>query len=320
MNRYSRALGGCALLCAAAFMTGATSAAVPESKDTIKVPVHDWTASAIMSGTFVKVLQHMGYNAETVQADYMAMFTGVQNGDLHLVVEVSATVALDVVAATLATGKVIDLGFAGPYVVEDWWYPTYMEEQCPGLPDWKALREPSCAEAFSTPETAPKGRFLGGPVAWGGWDDEKIASLGLPWEVVHAGSDGALFSELASAYDRKAAIMLWLWQPHWAPIKYDGKFVEFPKYTLECHENPSWGVNPDMAYDCGRPSGLETKFGWAGGESKWPAAYAAARKFEMGNDVITPMITSVDVDGRDLDEVIAEWMANNEAVWMAWTK
>ena len=318
MRKYSWASAAAAFLFATAFTAGAATAAVPESEDTIKVPVHNWTASAIMSGTFVRVLKHMGYNAETVQADYMAMFTGVQNGDLQLVVEVSATVALDVVAATLASGKVIDLGLAGPYVVEDWWYPSYMEEQCPGLPDWKALAEPSCAEAFSTPETAPKGRYLAGPVAWGGWDDEKIASLGLPWEVVHAGSDGALFAELASAIDRKAAIMLWLWTPHWAPIKYDGKFVEFPKYTPECHSDPAWGVNPDMAYDCGRPSGLETKFGWADGESKWPAAYAAARKFEMGNDVITPMITAVEIDGRDLDEVIDEWMANNEAVWKAW--
>ena len=320
MNKYSRVLAAGALLCAAAFIAGTTNAAVPESKDTIKVAVNDWTASAIMNGTFVKVLEQMGYNAELVQADYLAQFTGLESGDLHFNVEISATVALDVVAASLATGKTIDLGLSGPFVVEDWWYPAYMVEHCPGLPDWKVLREPSCAEAFATPETAPKGRFLAGPVAWGGWDDEKIASLGLPWEVVHAGSDGALFAELASAHDRKAAIMLWLWQPHWAPIKYKGSFVEFPTYTQECHDDPAWGENPDMAYDCGRPSGLETKMGWAGGESKWPAAYAAARKFNMDNDVITPLISAVEIDGRDINEVIAEWMSNNEAVWKGWTQ
>ena len=75
MNKYSRVLGAGALLCAAAFIAGTTNAAVPESKDTIKVAVNDWTASAIMNGTFVKVLEQMGYNAELVQADYLAQFT-----------------------------------------------------------------------------------------------------------------------------------------------------------------------------------------------------------------------------------------------------
>ena len=36
----------------------------------------------------------------------------------------------------------------------------------------------TCAEAFSTPETAPKGRYLGGPVTWEGFDDERVVALG----------------------------------------------------------------------------------------------------------------------------------------------
>ena len=31
--------------------------------------------------------------------------------------------------------------------IEEWWYPTYMKEKCPGLPNWEALND--CAEAFS---------------------------------------------------------------------------------------------------------------------------------------------------------------------------
>ena len=37
-----------------------------------------------------------------------------------------------------------------------------------------------CAELFATPETAPKGRYLGGPVTWGGYDDERVTALDLP--------------------------------------------------------------------------------------------------------------------------------------------
>src|SRR3546814_5330837 len=86
-----------------------------------------------------------------------------------------------------------------------------MKELCPGLPDWEALND--CAEAFSIPETAPKGRYLGGPVTWGGFDDERVEALELDYEVVHAGTDAALFAELESAYQRKAPILLWTYAP-----------------------------------------------------------------------------------------------------------
>ena len=72
-------------------------------------------------------------------------------------------------------------------------------------------------EAFSIPETAPKGRYLSGPATWGGYDEERVAALGLDFEVVHAGTDAALFAELQSAYDRKAPVILWVYAPHWAP-------------------------------------------------------------------------------------------------------
>ncbi len=79
---------------------------------------------------------------------------------------------------------------------------------------------PACAASFSTAETAPKGRYLGGPVTWEGFDDERVRRLKLPFTVIHAGTDAAMFAELDSAYQRKAPIMLWIYSPHWAPAKY----------------------------------------------------------------------------------------------------
>jgi glycine betaine/proline transport system substrate-binding protein len=39
-------------------------------------------------------------------------------------------------------------------------------------------------------------------VTWEGFDDERVASLGLPCTVIHAGTDAAMFAELDSAYQR----------------------------------------------------------------------------------------------------------------------
>jgi len=265
-----------------------------------------------------EVLKKAGYNIEYVQADYIAQFAGLESGDLHVAMEMWETTGKDAMEASLKTGKTVDLGETGMDAKEEWWYPLYMKEKCPGLPDWKALNQ--CAEAFSIPETAPKGRYLGGPVTWGGYDDERVEALELDYEVVHAGTDAALFAELESAYQRKAPILLWVYAPHWAVAKYKGEWVEFPTYTDACYSDPKWGSNKNMAYDCGKPFGWIKKVGWKGGESKWPGAYKAIRNFKVDNAEMGDMIGRIDLDGSKLEKVVAGWMKSNQSRWKAWIK
>lgn len=44
---------------------------------------------------------------------------------------------------------------------EEWWNPNYVEEICPGLPDYNALND--CAELLPFPESSPSARYLSGP-------------------------------------------------------------------------------------------------------------------------------------------------------------
>jgi len=309
---------------AAAFMAGAVAAgpalAEAESQDPIKITLHDWTGQFITSKIMGEVLKKAGYNVEYVQADYLAQFAGLKTGDLTLAMEIWATTGQEALDEGVASGKVENLGETGMVAKEEWWYPAYMKEKCPGLPNWEALKDEACAEAFSIPETAPKGRYLGGPVTWGGFDEERVEALDLPFEVVHAGTDAALFAELESAYQRQAPIMLWIYSPHWAPAKYEGEWVEFPAYAPECYADPAWGINPDMAYDCGKPTGPIWKAGWVGIKDKWPGAYSAIKAFNISSDEMNKMVGEVDLDGKEVDAVVADWVAANEARWQEWIK
>lgn len=289
-----------------------------ESTDPIRLTLHDWTGQLITTQIMGEVLKKAGYNIEYVQADYLAQFAGLETGDLSVAMEMWETTGRDAMDAATATGKVENVGATGMKAKEEWWYPLYMKEKCPGLPNWEALKDPACAEAFSTAETAPKGRYLGGPVTWGGFDDERAEALDLPFEVIHAGTDAALFAELESAYQRKAPIMLWIYAPHWAPAKYEGEWVEFPEYTAECYKDAAWGSNPDMAHDCGKPFGEIWKVAWSGLKDKWPGAYDAIKAFTVNNDEMGAMITAVDLDGKTVEAVTAEWMAANEDRWKSW--
>ena len=291
-------------------------AAAQESSDPIKLTLHDWTGQLITTQIMGEVLKNAGYTIEYVPADYLAQFAGLKTGDLHVAMEMWETTGREAMDEAVATGNVENLGENGMQAIEEWWYPLYMKEKCPGLPDWEALKD--CGEAFSIPETAPKGRYLGGPVTWGGFDDERVDALELPFEVVHAGTDAALFAELESAYQRQAPIMLWVYAPHWAPIKYEGEWVEFPPFDKACYEDPATGVNPDMAYDCGKPRGPIWKVAWAGLKDKWPGAHKAIQAFNIGNDEMGAMVAKVDLDGQTVEAVVAEWMDANKDRWQQW--
>ena len=290
--------------------------AQPESTDPIKLTLHDWSGQLINTQIMGSILEQAGYNVEYVQADYIAQFAGLKTGDLTLAMEIWATTGQEALDEATATGKVVNAGETGLQAIEEWWYPLYMKEKCPGLPDWQALK--GCAEVFSTAETAPKGRYVGGPVTWGGFDEERVEALELDFEVVHAGTDAALFAELESAYQRQAPIVLWVYVPHWAPAKYEGEFVEFPPYTPECYTDPSVGVNPNAAYDCGKPRGPIWKAAWAGMEGKWPGAFKAVQAYTLNNEEMSAMVGAVDLDGKSVDDVVAAWMDANKDRWQGW--
>jgi glycine betaine/proline transport system substrate-binding protein len=297
-------------------LAGGPAGAQPESKDPIKLVLHDWTGQLLTTQLMGEVLKKGGYNVEYVVADYLAQFAGLETGDLHVTMEIWATTGQEAMDKSLATGHTENLGETGMQAVEEWWYPAYMKEKCPGLPDWKALND--CAEAFSIPETAPKGRYLAGPVTWGGFDEERVEALGLDYEVVHAGTDAALFAELESAYQRKAPVLLWIYSPHWATAKYEGEWVEFPKYEPACYTDPAWGENKNATHDCGKPRGPIWKVGWAGVKDKWPGAYKAIKAFTLDNDEMSQMIVAVDLEGKKVEDVAADWITKNESRWKPW--
>jgi len=55
-----------------------------ESKDPIKLTLHDWTGQLITTNIMAEVLKEAGYNIELIPADYIAQFAGLQTGDLHV--------------------------------------------------------------------------------------------------------------------------------------------------------------------------------------------------------------------------------------------
>src|SRR5690606_17816087 len=185
-----------------AIIAGALPAAGAElgAKDEpIKLAMLEWTGAHISTHMAGQLLEKLGYKVEIVTGGNFPQFTGLADGTLSASVEIWLNNVGDIYPKVLEEGKIQNIGLLGLESHEGWVDPKFMEEVCPGLPDWQALNEPDCVQALSTPETAPKGRFLDYPADWGSRAATILADNDMPYVALPAGSEGALVAELGSA-------------------------------------------------------------------------------------------------------------------------
>ncbi|MCY3671555.1 MAG: glycine/betaine ABC transporter substrate-binding protein, partial [Alphaproteobacteria bacterium] len=210
MRKIAKAAGAAAFLIA-----GAQTAAA----DTINIPLHNWSSQLVGARIVGNMLEMVGEKVAYVSADSQVVYTSMCEGDNHLVHEVWQGAFGVSYEKQLNAGCVITAATHEAKTREEWWYPAYVEEACPGLPDWEALN--GCADMFATAATKPKGRFLAGPVDWLKHDQERVDGLGMNFKVVNAGSAAALWAELKSASKRKAPIVLFNWTPNFIEALYE---------------------------------------------------------------------------------------------------
>lgn len=282
--------------------------AVAAPDEPLRLSLNEWTSQRISTQLMGSVLARAGHRVEYVDAAYLDQLDAIAEGRIDVAMEFWSTTGRSALEEAVAAGKVSIIGGTGMVVREEWWYPAYMKERCPGLPDWQALN--ACAAAFAVPETAPKGRYVGGPVTWVGYDEERVEALGLDFEVVHADSEADLYSTLETAVARRQPVLLWIYAPHWAPVRYEGEWVTFPAFTDACYK--------ERRFDCGKPSGPIWKVGASDLAVRWPEAAQAIAAFRLSNEEMGEMMARVEVDGLSVEAAVAEWMAAHETVWKAW--
>ena len=307
------------LLGAAAVALGpvqAGAAGMGATDETIKLALNEWTGQHITTHVAGEILKRAGYQVEYVTAGYFPQFTALADGTVSASLEIWSNNIGENWIKARDTGKVVHIGDLGLDTNEGWMYPKHMESTCPGLPDWTALAD--CVRTMATAETFPDGRILSYPADWGTRSVDMINGLGIPYQAVPAGSEGALVAELKAANEKKSPLIMMFWAPHWVLAEVDVGWVQTPKYEPACVEDPAWGPNPDAVNDCGVDVAITFKVAWSGFEEKWPAAYKFLETFQMKDTDQIPMMAAIDVKGEDLAEVTTAWVDANEATWRPW--
>jgi len=298
----------------AAIFVASVTGARADSDDPIKVPVNEWTGQHISAHITGSLLKKAGYNVQYVTAGAVPQFAAIAQGDLHLQPEAWTNNVGDIYPKAVASGDIVVLGSLGLEPRESWIFPPYMKEKCPGLPHYEALYD--CAQAFAAADTFPKGRLITYPADWGTRSKDVVAMIELPFEPVAGGSEGAMVAEVRSAYAAGEPFVMMFWQPHWLFAEFDLDWIEWDQAQGECVEES--GQSKGNA--CGFQQATIDKIVWKGLGKKWPGALKLMELIDIDNATQNALMLEIDRKGRNLEEVIAEWIDANEAVWGGWVK
>lgn len=313
LNLQARLLVFCVFV--VVLVSGGTARAGQENADLpIRIITNDWSSQIVLAhiagGVFERLDYKVEYSSSTVAEQWGAMALGLD----HVQVEVWEGTMSDMFTRMVSAGRLIDAGSHAAITREEWWYPDYVEELCPGLPDWKALR--ACSALFSEDGSAT-GRYYAGP--WEKPEAARVRALGMNFKVGPVDEADDLWRALKSASKERRAVVLFNWTPNWIEARYRGKFVEFPKHDPACETDPAWGVNPDFHYDCGNPAqGWLKKAVWSGMAERWPCAYKTLQNLSFDNLAIAQLAARVDVDGLPHESAAKEWLKQNETQWRGW--
>lgn len=293
----------------AAFAIGAAAPAFASSDDTIKIAINEWTGQQLSAHIVGGILTETGHQVEYIVAGTVPQWSAISEGTLHLQPEVWTNITGDLYPKAVEAGDIVVVGTLGLEAKEGWFYPPYMNEMCPGLPSYQALYD--CAQAFATAETFPNGRLITYPADWGTRSKDQVAAIGLPFNPVAGGSEGAMIAEIKAAVDAKQPLMMMFWQPHWVHSVIDLDLVEWDSSSPDCLA----GVDQERGKACGFAQANVEKAVNRDFQTTWPEAYSIVEKFQLTNDVQNALIHEVDQKGRSVEEVAAEWVSQNEATW-----
>jgi glycine betaine/proline transport system substrate-binding protein len=283
----------------------------------VKIPTHNWSSQLVGAEVVGELLKMVGEEIEYIPMDSQTVYQSMADGDIDLVHEIWEGAFGASYEKSLATGNVEEILTHDAVTREDWWYPNFVEETCPGLPSWEALN--ACSDQFARADSGGKGVFIGGPVDWLKHDAEKVEALGMNFEVRNAGSAGAIWAELDAGVAQNKPVVIFNWSPNFIGAKYPGKFVEFPTHDPKCTTDASWGVNPNALYDCGNPASGYLKLAVNKDFSKnHPAGYKVLKQMNFSGPDIDKMANYVDTDGLEVPAAAQKWLDEHESKWSNW--
>lgn len=280
------------------------------AKETITLVENPWPASELNAEVAKIIIEtELGNSVEIVALDENAQWDALSAGDVDAVLEVWPSGHGERIAEYIDNlGTVVNGGRLGPVGEIGWYVPTYVIDGNPALASWEGYQ--AAAADFASAETGDLGRFLGADPSWVQYDEQIIANLDLPFQVVWTGSEDALLAEVSSSYSRQEPVLFYFYSPHAIFQQFDLSQVELPAYSDDCYADPAM-------VDCAYPKDELLKIFSAKLEAKDGDVYTFLSNMNYGSDAQIAMLAELN-EGMSVEEAAQAWIDANESVWRDW--
>jgi len=280
----------------------------------VRLLVNNWASQKVVTSITGELLKKKGYQVEYVSASIQTQWYLLEQGRADIQMEVwQGTMEADY-HAFIGKRAIVDAGTHRAVTREEWWYPDYVQDYCPGLPDWRVLN--NCLHFFRSNESG-RGVFYTGP--WERHDHIRIKALGLEYQVIEFKTDRELWDKMKTAVSARDPILIFNWTPNWTNKEFKGDFIEFPTYEEKCESDPTWGLNQDWTWDCGNPrKGWLKKVISTRLATKDPCVKKLIERIDFDNSTLTELSWQREIRNYPTKWVAHEWLENNEHVWNTW--
>jgi len=299
-----------ALLVTVLVMVVGLIAACGGAQETITLVENPWPASELnVEVAKIIIEKELGNTVEIVALDENAQWDAISGGDVDASLEVWPSGHTERIAEYIDNlGTVENGGLLGPVGEIGWFVPTYAIEANPALATWEGYKD--AAADFASAETGELGRFLGADPSWVQYDEQIIANLGLPFQVVWTGSEDALLAEVTSAYSRQEPVLFYFYSPHALFQEYDLTQVQLPAYSDECYADPAMIA-------CAYPKDNLLKIFNADLAYKDADVHTFLSNMNYGSDAQIEMLAMLN-EGKSVEEAAQAWVDAHEDVWQGW--
>jgi len=279
----------------------------------------DWTGAVVTCRTIQFVLENeMDYKVKTVSMPGGAgAWEAIRAGDVdyycetwpsynpvksEYLTEYGGDGSLSIVADT---GIVGSSGYYVPRYMVEGDSARGIEATAPDLKSYADLNQ--YKDLFKSLESGDRGTVIACPVvAWECEDQKRMDLLEVDFHAQIMGSETAHWAEMQAKYKRGEPFLAYAWAPHWIHAALDLVEVEMPAYDEAKWPATTWAQ--DVTFKFANPKFMEEN----------PDVVKLLEKHRLTNDQQATMIYEIDVNKRDTDEVVEEWMAANESIWRTW--
>jgi len=275
--------------------------------------VHNYIAGKIVEEGY-------GYDTEIMSGSTSATVQGVRQGDVHVFMELWTDNVPELYNEALDSGDAVQLSVNFDDNSQGLYVPTYViegdEERGiePMAPDLKRLEDlKNYPEVFEDPEEPGRGRIINSP---SGWEVDKDINKKFDFYGLHEsfnnflpGSDSAIVTSLASAYEKGEGWVGYYWEPTAVMAKYDLTLLEEDEYDEEIFQDTAGTAFPSMETVVIVHSDFPDQA---------PEVADFLSNYKTSSDLVSAALEYMNDHEASTEEAAIWWLGEFEDVWTEW--